>query len=87
MTLADRIRAKITQAFNPEHIEVINESHLHKGHAGDDGTGETHYKLMIVSKTFKGKSRVERQKEIHKVLAHELSTQIHALSITAKEEM
>lgn len=83
-TMKSIIEKKITEVFSPESLEVINESHLHEGHAGDDGSGESHFKLKIVSQKFAGCGRVDRYRMVHSVLADELKARIHALSIQAK---
>lgn len=84
MSLAETIKTKIEKAINPEYIEVINESHLHKGHAGDDGSGQSHFKLMVASKSFEGMSRLQIQRQIYTILSQEMQDNIHALSIEAK---
>ena len=83
MSMDDIIKQKIEAAFAPEVLELTNQSALHTGHAGDDGSGESHYKLRVVSKSFEGMSRVERQRRIYEVLSDELKSSIHALSVTA----
>ena len=84
MKVADTIRSKLTQAFSPRNLEIIDESHLHAGHAGARDGGESHFRVSIVSDAFGGKSRMERQRAVYGVLADELKGPIHALSITAK---
>lgn len=83
-TYADRIRAKLTAALAPARLDLVDESHLHRGHAGHDPRGETHFRLTIVSAAFAGKSRVERQRLVYGALASELAERVHALSIAAK---
>lgn len=79
----DRIRSKLTQAFQPSKLEIADDSMRHHGHAGAaaDGAGETHFNVEIVSAAFAGKSRVERQRMVHAVLADELKERVHALSL------
>jgi BolA family transcriptional regulator, general stress-responsive regulator len=78
------IEQKLTEALKPERLEVINESHLHAGHqAHFDGTGESHFRIRIVSEAFAGKSRLERHRMINGLLAEELQGAIHALAIEA----
>src|SRR5512140_3414740 len=62
MTTRDIITEKLTKAFQPESLKVVDESHRHEGHAGWRPGGETHYRLYIVSSAFGGKSRVERHR-------------------------
>ena len=83
MTVEQSIREKLAQAFAPEALEVVNESHNHAGHAGSPGGGESHYAIKVVSSSFTGKSRVERHRMVNSVLAEELAGKIHALAITA----
>jgi BolA protein len=80
---SERIRQKVTDAFNPTHLEIVDESARHAGHAGahPDGGGETHFNVIIESDVFEGKSRVERQRAVHAVLAEELKERVHALSL------
>jgi BolA protein len=77
------IAGKLTKAFAPERLEVIDESHKHAGHAGARPGGQTHYTVHIVSQAFHGKSRIERHRMVNSALAHELQTGVHALAIRA----
>ena len=81
MATRDIISNKLQEAFTPESLQVIDESHLHEGHAGHRPSGETHFRVYIVSPAFKGKSRVERHRMINAALATELSGSVHALAI------
>lgn len=83
MTLEKAIREKLMKAFSPTDLTVVNESHLHAGHAGSPGTGESHFAVLVASAAFAGKSRVERHRMVNAALAEELSGRIHALSIRA----
>lgn len=87
MTVADSIRRKLTVAFAPSVLDVIDESASHAGHGGAtraDGTqGETHFQVRLVSAAFDGLSRVERQRRVYAVLAEELRGPVHALSLSA----
>jgi len=83
MSVEQSIREKLAQAFAPEALEVINESHFHAGHASSPGTGESHFAVKVVSAAFAGKSRLERHRMVNAVLADELSGKIHALAVTA----
>ena len=86
MRVADSIRQKLTAAFSPQSLDVVDESHRHAGHAGatrDDGSqGETHFHVRLVTTAFDGVSRIERQRRVHAVLADELKGPVHALSLT-----
>jgi len=81
MRVADLIRQKLTAALSPAELVVTDESAKHAGHAGSRAEGETHFDVRIVSKSFDGLSRVERQRRVYAVLADELKTQVHALSV------
>ena len=83
MSVAATITDKLTAAFRPERLEVIDQSHLHAGHAGARPGGETHFAVVIVAEAFAGKSRVERQRLIYAALADELAGPVHALSLRA----
>jgi len=83
MSVEQSIREKLTEAFQPELLEVINESHRHAGHAGSPGTGESHFAVKVVSSAFAGKSRLERHRMVNDVLAEEMSGNVHALALSA----
>jgi BolA protein len=83
MAVETRIREKLTAAFGPAELVIENESHLHHGHHGSPGTGESHFRVRIVSAAFDGKSRVERHRAVNATLAEELKGSIHALAIKA----
>ena len=78
------ITNKLREAFTPESLDVVDESHLHEGHAGHRPGGETHFSIYIVSDAFEGKSRVERHRMINNALAEELTGPVHALAIKAQ---
>ncbi|RYY28361.1 MAG: BolA family transcriptional regulator [Sphingomonadales bacterium] len=82
--LAEIIAARLTAALDPSHLEVINDSHHHAGHMGDDGTGESHWTVVVESGAFSGVSRVQRQRLINNALADLLASRIHALAIRAR---
>ena len=83
--IADRIRDKLTAAFAPETLEVLDESWRHAGHAGaGDGSGETHFDVRVVSAAFAGMGRVQRQRAVNEALREELAGPVHALSIRAE---
>lgn len=83
MRTAEIITEKLTEAFAPTDLRVVDESHHHEGHAGHRPGGQTHYRVYIVSEAFRGKSRVERHRMINATLAHELQGSVHALAIHA----
>lgn len=82
MSLRQRIEDKLTEAFKPERLVVLNESHLHVGHQPDfNGEGETHMRVRIVAGTFSGMSRVARHRAINDLLKPELDAGLHALAV------
>jgi BolA family transcriptional regulator, general stress-responsive regulator len=83
MRTADLITKKLTEAFEPQNLKVVDESHQHEGHAGHRPGGQTHFRVYIVSQAFKDKTRVERHRMINKILSDELSGGVHALAIHA----
>ncbi len=82
MTVADRIRAKLTRALAPTRLEIHDDSHRHAGHAGSRSGGESHFRLEIVSPAFAGKTRLERQRLVYAFLAEELRGTVHALQLS-----
>jgi BolA protein len=83
MRVADTIAEKLTAAFEPASLRVVDESHQHEGHAGHRPGGETHYRVYIVSELFRGKSRIDRHRMVNQALARELASGVHALAIHA----
>ncbi len=83
MDLETRMREKLMVALSPTRLDVVNESHLHAGHRSSPGTGESHFRVLIVSGAFAGRTRVERHRMINEVLADELKDGVHALAIKA----
>ena len=86
-TVAESMQQKLTQQFNPAHLEIIDESHKHSGHAAMQDyqrSGETHFKVIVVSDSFEGKMPIERHRAVNECLADELQSGVHALSIEAK---
>ena len=81
MSVAEIIRKKLTAALSPEALDVLDESHLHAGHAGAREGGESHFRLLIVSKSFEGLTRVARQRLVNTALRDELNGPIHALAM------
>ena len=81
MSRAAEIREAIERAFQPQHIEIINESAKHRGHAGDDGSGESHFRVVLRAPQFASMNRVARHRAVHGALGAELLASIHALSL------
>jgi BolA protein len=83
MSVETRIRAALTNALRPTRLHVTNESGLHAGHRSSPHTGESHFRVLVVSEHFQGKSRIERHRLVNEVLASELAGGVHALAIKA----
>jgi BolA protein len=81
--VADRIRDALQRSFQPERLEITDDSARHAGHAHAHPEGESHFTVAIVSPAFAGLSRVERQRRVHAALAEELAGPVHALSVKA----
>jgi len=82
--VAQEITARLTAALAPTRLDVVNDSARHRGHAGDDGTGESHFTVLVESAAFAGLSRVARQRLVNQALADLLKERIHALAIQAR---
>jgi BolA protein len=84
MSVQASITAKLTEAFAPASLDVIDESHHHQGHGGWREGGETHFRVKVVSEAFRGRSRVDRHRMVNQVLDAELKGRVHALAIEAR---
>jgi BolA protein len=81
--VAQEIESMLRAALDPARLEVINDSASHHGHAGDDGSGESHFTVVIESAAFAGKSRLERQRMVNRALGDIPGERVHALAIRA----
>ena len=84
MKVAQQIEAKLMAEFEPDSLNIIDESHLHAGHVGARPEGATHFRVEIISARFADCNRIERQRLVYDVLKEELSGPVHALSVSAK---
>ncbi len=84
MSIREGMEHKLVAALSPSHIEIVDESDLHKGHMGARPGGETHFRMTIVSSAFEGLNRVARHQKVHDVLSEELAGPVHALSLALK---
>ncbi len=84
MSLKDWITATLQERLDPTRLVVEDESHRHAGHAGWRESGETHFRIDVVSKAFEGKTRVERHRIVNAALAGAFERGLHALAIQAK---
>jgi BolA protein len=81
MSKAEKIRSKLAEALTPTSLEVIDDSESHRGHAGYQDGGESHFHVVIRSHVFEGKTRIARHRAVHAALGKELVASIHALSM------
>lgn len=86
MSTKQTISAKLTKAFSPSFLNVIDESEKHRGHGGWREGGETHFRVQIASAAFEGMSRVARHRAINEVLAEELAGGVHALALEIRAD-
>ena len=82
-SVADEMNSLLTEAFAPTQLEIINDSASHSGHSGDDGSGESHFTIVIESAAFVGVSRLQRQRMINAALGDIPGDRVHALAIKA----
>jgi len=83
MTVEQQIRETLIVALEPIRLDVINESHLHAGHTSSPGTGSSHFRVLVVSQSFTGQSRIARHRLVNDALGGLLRDKIHALAIKA----
>ena len=82
MGLESQIRAALEAAFAPTDLVVVNESAQHAGHAGDDGSGESHWRVTIAAPAFAPMTRIERHRAVHAALGPAIMGRLHALALT-----
>ncbi|MFN3722911.1 MAG: BolA family protein [Paracoccaceae bacterium] len=80
MTVKTEMEQRLRAAFSPQQIEIVNESHKHAGHSGDDGTGESHFRILLRSDALTPLSRVARHRAVHAALG-DLNTRVHAIAL------
>ncbi|MCH2548492.1 MAG: BolA family transcriptional regulator [Alphaproteobacteria bacterium] len=83
MKRLDKMHSILSQALRPIKIKIIDDSDLHVGHAEASGVGETHFRIEIISEEFTNKTRIDRERLIHGLLADEFSAGLHSISIKA----
>lgn len=83
MNVQQEMKQILEDAFAPTRLEVINDSAKHSGHSGDDGSGESHFTILIESAAFTGQSRLNRQRMVNKSLGDIPGNRVHALAIKA----
>lgn len=82
--IAHEIDQRLRAAFAPTQLEIINDSASHSGHMGDDGTGESHFTIVIESAAFSGVARLQRQRMVNAALGDIPGQRVHALAIRAR---
>jgi len=82
-TVAEEMRGLLTEAFTPTNLEIINDSAHHAGHAGDDGSGESHFTLVIEAQVFASMNRLARQRAVIAALGDIVGDRVHAVAIKA----
>jgi len=86
MSVTSQIEEKLTAAFAPSSLNVIDESEEHRGHGGWREGGETHFRVIMVSAALNGLSRVAQQRAIYTALKEEMAGPVHALALDVKGE-
>ncbi len=81
--VARMLRERLEATFAPRRLVIENQSERHRGHAGWDPSGESHFAVLLVAEAFEGKSRLARHRAVHAALGELLRSRIHALSIRA----
>jgi BolA family transcriptional regulator, general stress-responsive regulator len=82
--VAAEIEKRLREALAPSHLAVINDSAKHHGHAGDDGSGESHFTVEIEAEQFAGMTRLARQRAVNAALGDLMRERVHALAIRAR---
>jgi BolA family transcriptional regulator, general stress-responsive regulator len=80
MGVKDEIEERLTAAFHPSVLEVVNESHKHAGHAGDDGSGASHFHITIRAEAFRDMPRIARHRAVHQALG-DINERVHAIAL------
>lgn len=81
MGRVEKIRENLQRGLAPGHLEVIDESEKHRGHAGYQEGGQSHFHVVIQADSLMGLSRIARHRAVHEAIGKELMTEIHALSV------
>jgi BolA protein len=82
MDVAAIIQAKLQENLNLHHLQVLNQSAQHAGHASSPNSGQSHFEALVVSADFEGMGKVQRHRRIYQILREELAGPIHALALT-----
>ena len=82
-SVADEMRGLLNEAFSPTRLEIINDSAQHSGHSGDDGSGESHFTVVIEAPAFADMNRLARQRAVIAALGDIVGQRVHAVAIKA----
>ena len=80
MSIRVEMEQRLREAFEPTELEVVDDSNSHIGHAGHDGSGESHFNVRIRSAAFEGQNRVQQHRAVHRALG-DIVPRIHALAL------
>ncbi|MDC0736953.1 BolA family transcriptional regulator [Cognatishimia sp. SS12] len=81
MRVKDEIHERLSAAFQPRELQVVDDSESHRGHAGYQEGGESHFNVRIRSEAFENKSRLQRHRAVHEAIGKDLVARIHALAL------
>ncbi|NVE94549.1 BolA family protein [Altererythrobacter lutimaris] len=82
--MAQEIESRLREAFTPTQLDIINDSAKHRGHSGDDGSGESHFTIVIEAEAFAAMNRLGRQRAVIEALGDIVGERVHAVAIKAK---
>ena len=85
MRVAEEMQARLEEALSPSNLEIIDESERHRGHAGYQEGGQSHFRVRIAAPAFDGMSRIARHRAVHDALGPDLVGRIHALAIKIED--
>lgn len=80
MPVKDEIEARLRQAFAVQELDIVNESHRHAGHSGDDGSGESHFRIRLRAPELAAMGRVQRHRAVQAALG-DINTRVHAIAL------
>ena len=81
---SEEMRQLLQDAFSPEELEIVDESEMHRGHAGYQEGGQSHFRIKMVSQNLSGLSRLQKHRAVHEALGADLISRIHALALDLK---
>lgn len=85
MGIVSEIEQNLTAAFSPRVLEVVDDSEAHRGHAGFQEGGESHFNVKISAEAFSGMSRLARHRAVHAAIGADVIARIHALALDISE--